>query len=229
MPTPSDNRPCAVPATMATDRPRGPLRHYSAEPRATLRAHTLALPLALLLSTAAAHAQLGGTMPMSTVTPMSSPVQASARPAAAAASRSGASPAAASVATVASVASVASGGITATAPRSLMSGALRVRTSVDAGNTTINEYATSDGRIVAYTWQGPTMPDLKALLGPYLDSYRAGAVERNGAVSGSGDLHASRRVRPDVIVESGGPMRSYIGRAWLPGALPPGVGISDLQ
>jgi Protein of unknown function (DUF2844) len=115
----------------------------------------------------------------------------------------------------------------AAAPRTLLNGALRVRTLTDAGSTTINEYATSTGQIVAYTWAGPTMPDLRALLGRYAEPYQTGAAAL--AATGNGNLHASRVARPDVIVESGGPMRSYVGRAWLPAALPPGVTADDLQ
>jgi hypothetical protein len=114
----------------------------------------------------------------------------------------------------------------ASAPQTRFNGALRVRTFIDAGSTTINEYATSTGRIVAYTWAGPTMPDLHALLGNYVDSYKTGAA---ALAAGNGNLHASRVARPDVIVESGGPMRSYVGRAWLPAGLPPGVVADDLQ
>lgn len=114
---------------------------------------------------------------------------------------------------------------TAAAPQTLLNGALRLRTLTDAGNTTINEYATNSGQIIAYTWQGPTMPDLRALLGKYADSYRTGAA----ASAPDGNLHASRVVRPDVIVESGGPMRGYAGRAWLPAALPPGVTAGDFH
>ena len=113
----------------------------------------------------------------------------------------------------------------ASAPHTLLNGALRVRTLTDAGTTTINEYATSTGRIVGYAWEGPTMPDLDALLGKYAASYRTGAATS----ARDGNLHASRIARPDVIVESGGPMRGYLGRAWLPGALPPGVTANDLQ
>ncbi|WP_144145979.1 DUF2844 domain-containing protein [Paraburkholderia sp. BCC1884] len=111
------------------------------------------------------------------------------------------------------------------APRSVLNGALLRRTSTDAGGTTIDEYATSSGQIIAYAWQGPTMPDLQTLLGAYAGSYRAGAA----AGVPDGNLHASRVVRPDVIVESGGPMRGYVGRAWLPAALPPGVSADDLH
>ena len=113
----------------------------------------------------------------------------------------------------------------ASAPRTLLNGALQERTWTDAGNTTINEYATSTGLIVAYSWQGPTMPDLHALLGKHGDSYRTGAA----AAAGSGNLHASRITRSDVVVESGGPMRGYVGRAWLPAALPAGVTSDDIQ
>ncbi|CAE6751190.1 DUF2844 domain-containing protein [Paraburkholderia domus] len=114
---------------------------------------------------------------------------------------------------------------TAAAPQTLLNGALRLRTLTDAGNTTINEYATNTGQIIAYAWQGPTMPDLRALLGKYADSYRTGAA----ALASNGNLHASRVVRPDVIVESGGPMRGYAGRAWLPAALPSGVTADDFH
>ena len=113
----------------------------------------------------------------------------------------------------------------AAAPQTLLNGALRLRTLTDAGNTTVNEYATSTGQIIAYAWQGPTMPDLPALLGKYADSYRTGVA----AEVPDGNLHASRVVRPDVVVESGGPMRGYTGRAWLPAALPAGVTADDFH
>ena len=116
-------------------------------------------------------------------------------------------------------------GAAGAAPQTLLNGALRVRTQVDAGNTTINEYATSAGEIIAYTWQGPTMPDMDALLGKYGASYRAGAA----ASPATGNLHALRVVRPDVIVESGGPMRGYAGRAWLPANVPSGVTSADFR
>jgi hypothetical protein len=114
------------------------------------------------------------------------------------------------------------------APVTLLNGAVLMRTSVDAGGTTVNEYASSAGRIFAYTWQGPTMPDLPTLLGSYNAAYRAGAGAAAG-VSGQHDLHASRVAQTDVVVESGGQMRSYVGRAWLPAGLPAGVTPDDLH
>ncbi|WP_206999030.1 DUF2844 domain-containing protein [Trinickia mobilis] len=100
--------------------------------------------------------------------------------------------------------------------------ALSVATTVDDGGTTIREYAAANGQIVAYTWNGPTMPDLHKLLGARFESFQSGAAN-------SPNRHAGRVVQGDFVVESGGPMRSYIGRAWLPGALPAGVSIDDLR
>ncbi|TAL96562.1 MAG: DUF2844 domain-containing protein [Paraburkholderia sp.] len=109
---------------------------------------------------------------------------------------------------------------------SLTSGLFQVRTTTDDGGTTINEYSTPAGEVFAYTWQGPTMPDLKALLGSFYDSWHDGAASAQASESA---LHATRIARPDVIVESGGQMRSYVGRAWLPRALPAGVSADDLR
>jgi hypothetical protein len=108
----------------------------------------------------------------------------------------------------------------------LLDASVRVRGWTDEGGTTIHEYATADGLIFAYTWQGPTMPDLHRLLGAYLASYR---VKADAQREERGSLHASRVAQPDVVVDSGGQMRSYVGRAWLPGVLPPGVSPAELR
>jgi hypothetical protein len=156
------------------------------------------IALAVLATSPDAHAELDGTMP----------------PAVGAASAASAAGAAAAVARDA-----------ADSQTTLLNGALRMRTFTDNGGTTLNEYATSTGQIIAYTWSGPTMPDLRALLGSHNASYQAGVA----AGQASGNLHDSRIVRDDLIVESGGPMRGYVGRAWLPQALPPGVSADDFQ
>jgi Protein of unknown function (DUF2844) len=108
---------------------------------------------------------------------------------------------------------------------SLLNGAVRVHTFTDDGGTTVSEYATSAGRVFAYTWHGPTMPNLRTLLGKYDTSFRKGSAAQ---LDGTHSLHASHVAQSDVVVESGGRMRSYVGRAWLPQALPPGVTPQDL-
>lgn len=173
-------------------------RAVSSAALAVLPAVPLAVPLFVLLPVRSAQAELGGTM-------------ADTQPAAQISSQPR---------------SPASLQTPKNSPVTLLNGTVLRRTSLDAGRTTVNEYATNTGQIFAYTWQGPTMPDLPTLLGPYNASYRAGASEDE---SGTRDLHASRVARPDIVVESGGQMRSYVGRAWLPAALPAGVTPDDLH
>jgi hypothetical protein len=71
------------------------------------------------------------------------------------------------------------------------------------------------------------MPNLRVLLGRHEASFRSGAADARSARHVG--LHAARVDRSDVVVETGGHMRGYIGRAWLPGALPQGVSEGDLR
>lgn len=112
--------------------------------------------------------------------------------------------------------------------RTLAGGAARVVSYVDGGGTTINEYvASTTGSIFAYTWQGPTQPNLDTLLGRYAADWRAAAAAQHAA--GRDDLHAARVDGAQVVVETGGHMRAYVGRTWLPAALPAGVSAGGLQ
>ncbi|WP_063744665.1 DUF2844 domain-containing protein [Paraburkholderia oxyphila] len=112
----------------------------------------------------------------------------------------------------------------ASTTQTLAGGAARMTSYVDAGGTHFNEYiAASSGEIFAYVWQGPTPPDLDVLLGRYAAAWRSGAAALHA--SGRDGLHAARVDTPTVVVESGGHMRSYIGRAWLPA----GVSEGDLR
>lgn len=112
--------------------------------------------------------------------------------------------------------------------RTLAGGAARVLSYASAGGTTINEYVTvANGKVFAYSWQGPTMPNLHTLLGGYYAAYRSGAAAMLAQQRGS--LHAARVDQTDVVVETGGQMRSYVGRAWLPAALPAGVSEGDVR
>lgn len=89
--------------------------------------------------------------------------------------------------------------------------------------TTIREYAGADGKVYAVTWAGPQMPDLRQLLGPYFPQYIA---ESDQSRSG----HSQRSVRHDgLVVQSGGRMRAFSGKAYLESAIPTGVDIDALQ
>ncbi|MEM5420366.1 DUF2844 domain-containing protein [Paraburkholderia sp. BR14263] len=124
-------------------------------------------------------------------------------------------------------------GDTATVPagaaqRSIGGGAGRVVSYVDDNGTTINAYVGSAaGTVFAYTWQGPAQPNVGALLGRYAADWRSAAAALHA--TGRNGLHAARVDGAQVVVETAGHMRAYVGRAWLPAALPAGVSVGDLQ
>jgi len=87
--------------------------------------------------------------------------------------------------------------------------------------TTVREYVSEDGMVFAVAWQGPFLPDLRQALGRYFERYSNAASakgRRQVAVSES-----------DFVVQSGGRMRSFSGRAYLPPLLPQGFTLEDLR
>ena len=92
--------------------------------------------------------------------------------------------------------------------------------------TVVKEYVSSEGRVFAIAWHGPWVPDLRQLLGSYFEQYRAAVQTRSG----------TRMVRkpvmidqPGLVVQIGGHIRAFAGRAYVPGMLPPGVRAEDIQ
>jgi Protein of unknown function (DUF2844) len=89
----------------------------------------------------------------------------------------------------------------------------------------VREFLTLDGRVFAVSWAGPALPDLQRLLGPHFQVYAAALAARAHL-----GLHRSLRVATtDLIVESDGQLRSYVGRAYLPAMVPLSVSITDLR
>jgi hypothetical protein len=97
-----------------------------------------------------------------------------------------------------------------------------IRTTLASG-TIVHEYADAAGTVFAVSWSGPFVPNLKQLLGPHFDLL----AKRNGAGHAR---HGQRMVdQPDVVVESGGHMGAFEGRAWLPARLPTGFDPKEIQ
>ncbi len=87
--------------------------------------------------------------------------------------------------------------------------------------TQVREYVASNGVVFGVAWQGPTLPDLKSMLGTSFDTYVAATATRRGtplAVSNS-----------DLVVYSGGHLRAFAGHAYLPQAVPAGVDVGVIQ
>ncbi len=95
-----------------------------------------------------------------------------------------------------------------------------------ATGTTVREYASPSGKIFAVAWQGPWLPDMRQLLSSYFAQY-----ER--ALQTSAPGRAGRRPllieQPELVVQSGGHMRSFSGRAYIPQMMPQGVRAEDIR
>jgi hypothetical protein len=87
------------------------------------------------------------------------------------------------------------------------------QTTLDAG-TTVREYVDASGVVFGVSWSGPFLPNLKELLGPYFDQMTS-AQERQRQ-------RPQVINQPDVVIQSGGHMGAFQGRAWLTGKLPAG-------
>jgi hypothetical protein len=89
----------------------------------------------------------------------------------------------------------------------------------------VREYVNRDGAVFAVGWTGPALPDLRRLLGTHYVEYTTAlaALDRPG-------LHRSLRITlSGLVVESGGHLRAYAGRAYLPTLIPAGVPVADLH
>jgi hypothetical protein len=89
--------------------------------------------------------------------------------------------------------------------------------------TVVTEFLNESGVVYAVIWRGPALPDLRQLLGTYYSHYQTAA--RSPIVR-----HRLVRVdSPDIVIESSGKMRAFVGRAWVPALLPSGVTAAAIQ
>ncbi|MFC5499428.1 DUF2844 domain-containing protein [Caenimonas terrae] len=98
-----------------------------------------------------------------------------------------------------------------------------VHEMVLASGTVVREFASPSGVVFGVAWQGPVKPDLSQLLGVHFDRLAAAGQRPHGG-------HRALRVQePDLVIESGGRMRAFSGRAYLPDQLPAGVTAGEIQ
>jgi hypothetical protein len=99
--------------------------------------------------------------------------------------------------------------------------------------TSVREFVAMSGTVFAVAWSGPAMPNLRQTFGRYFDTYVAAAKGRTASHLPAGHTlagHTQLQIRQDdLVVESGGHMRAFAGRAYLPQAVPAGVDIGDLR
>jgi hypothetical protein len=99
-------------------------------------------------------------------------------------------------------------------------------TTLSSG-TVVREYVGQNGTVFAVVWHGPQMAPLNTLLGTYFPSYLQGVRDARAAYGGG--LGPANVQLQGLIVQSGGHMGNFTGRAYLPQALPQGISPDDLQ
>jgi hypothetical protein len=131
----------------------------------------------------------------------------------------------AATASAAPSASSAMSGANATAPVTLPGAT--VQTLTLSSGTVVREYLSTAGVVFAVSWQGPVLPQLKQLLGA---SNFAQYVETMSAAQGNGNGRGFAGVNlPGLVVNSGGHMGAFFGKAYLPQSLPAGITPQDIQ
>ena len=92
-----------------------------------------------------------------------------------------------------------------------------------ADGTVVREYLSPAGRVFGISWQAPTMPNLEQLLGSYYAQFQQASQSRTRR---RGPLV----VRTDqLVVESGGHLRAFHGRAYVPRLLPTNISAEVVQ
>jgi hypothetical protein len=100
-----------------------------------------------------------------------------------------------------------------------------VLTMSTVAGISVREYLNRDGIVFAVNWRGPVPADLQQLLGAHFATYAAAvaAVEHPG-------IHRSLRLESSgLIVELGGHLRAYSGRAYLAALIPSGLATEEFR
>ena len=92
--------------------------------------------------------------------------------------------------------------------------------------TTVREYISSSGTVFAVVWQGPWLPDLKQILGPYFDQYQRARQAAPGMRRSRGSIVVEL---PDVVIQMSGRPRAFSGRAYVPRLMPARVQLDAIR
>jgi hypothetical protein len=110
--------------------------------------------------------------------------------------------------------------------RTTQSQAYTVHEIRSATGVVVREYVSASGKVFAVAWQGPWLPDMRQVLATYFEQYQQAAQTQLNS-------HAGRRPlliqQPGLVVQSGGHMRSFAGRAYVPAMMPQAVSAEEIR
>ena len=91
--------------------------------------------------------------------------------------------------------------------------------------TVVSEYVSPAGQVFAVAWHGPFPPDLQQVLGSRFQQYTA-ALQAQERHFGHRPLNIQV---PGLVIQTGGHMRAYFGRVYIPEQLPPNVKAEQIR
>ena len=95
-----------------------------------------------------------------------------------------------------------------------------------ATGTVVREFVSPQGTVFAVAWHGPRIPDLRQVLGSYFEQYAQAAQAQSGVRAGRKPMTVNQT---GLVVQVGGRVRAFTGRAYVPELLPTGVKIEEIQ
>jgi hypothetical protein len=97
---------------------------------------------------------------------------------------------------------------------------------IQAATGTLREYISPQGIVFAVAWHGPWLPDMRQIMGSYFEQYSQAAESHHSARLGRRPVMVEQ---PGLVIQSGGHLRSFAGKAYIPDMLPAGVRAEDIQ
>ena len=91
--------------------------------------------------------------------------------------------------------------------------------------TVVDEYVSSTGTVFAVAWHGEFVPDMQQIMGNSFAQYSA-ALQSEQKHYGHHPLNIQQS---GLVVQTGGHMRNYFGRAYIPSLLPQGFNPDTIQ
>lgn len=90
--------------------------------------------------------------------------------------------------------------------------------------TAVRQFVSASGIVFAVVWSGPFKPDLRQILGRHFDTMLAYQADATHAGNPRNTVNEG-----NLVIESGGRMRDFFGRAYLQHELPAGVTLQDIK
>jgi hypothetical protein len=95
-----------------------------------------------------------------------------------------------------------------------------------ADGSSIRQSVNARGIVYAVAWSTRLKPDFAQMLGRYAVEFDAGVADKARA---QGLKRSATIDHDDLVVQSGGRLNAFVGRAWLKSQLPPDVNPDEIR